>query len=344
MSLPAVAQPEDLIQFVCDDILPETRACVEVPNDDNIRRLASRCILTPRNDWATQLNESVLSKFLMVRSWTCRGLRNFPGLRPRIWHLTRPSTSNTSGSAAVDFKTLRLCPGALVMLLRNLDYEDGFCNGTRCLVIAMSPRALDVLVLTGTGQGKRAFLPRIPMSSVELTLPMKIVRRQFPIRLVWATTINKAQGQSLLCRDLVFFRHFVFFRVPVLRASTRCSGCGLYLPLPALGSCTSRSRAWEGATIFVSWLIIVPSKGTVKGNYSRTMRFIVKCSHFDGCRWLLGKPSGCSRRLITCADVAPLSHCCLSLGTQKSPRAAYNSGFGLRHGTLDVTYHKVLSF
>eukprot|EP00439_Symbiodinium_sp_Y106_P071489 s675_g12.t2 len=159
MSLPAVAQPEDLIQFVCDDILPETRACLEVPNNDNIRRLASRCILTPRNDWATQLNESVLSKFLMVRSWTCRGLRNFPGLRPRIWHLTRPSTSNTSGSAAVDFKTLRLCPGALVMLLRNLDYEDGFCNGTRCLVIAMSPRALDVLVLTGTGKGKRAFLP-----------------------------------------------------------------------------------------------------------------------------------------------------------------------------------------
>ena len=45
MSLPAVAQPEDLIEFVCDDILPETRACVEVPNDDNIRRVASRCIL-----------------------------------------------------------------------------------------------------------------------------------------------------------------------------------------------------------------------------------------------------------------------------------------------------------
>ena len=232
------------------------------------------------------------------------------------------------------------------MLLRNLYYEDGLCNGTRCLVIAMSPRVLDVLVLTGTGKGKRAFLPRIPMSPAELTLPVKIVRYQFPVRLAWTTTINKAQGQSLLCWDLAFFLYFVFFRVPVLRVSTRAQVAVFTCRCRCLlmASCTSRSRAWEGATIFVSWLIIVPAKGTVKGNYSRTMRFIVKCSHFDGCRGLLGKSSGCSRRLITCADFAPLSHCCLSLGTQKSPRAAYNSGFGLRHGTLDVTCRKVLSF
>ena len=92
MSLPAVAQPEDLIQFVCDDILPETRACVEVPNDNNIRRLASRYIR--------------------------RGFSILPGRVPPILPGLPPST-------------LRLCSGALVMLLRNLDYEDGLCYGTR---------------------------------------------------------------------------------------------------------------------------------------------------------------------------------------------------------------------
>ena len=54
-----------------------------------------------------------------------------------------------------------------------------------------------------------------------------------------------------------------------------------------MASCTGRSRAREGATIFGSWLTTDPAKGTVKDSYSRTMKFIVKCSQFDGCRWLL---------------------------------------------------------
>ena len=198
MSLPAAAQSEDLIRFVYNDILQVTYACVNLLDEDNIRRLASRCILTPRNDWAGQLNESVLTKFpedtivelqgtTKLSGATAEDLASYPA--EYLQYLDVPGLPPS---------TLRLCPGALVMLLRNLDYEDGLCNGTRCLVIAMSPRALDVLVLTGVGKGKRAFLPRIPMSPAELTLPVKIVRRQFPVRLAWAATINKAQGQSLL--------------------------------------------------------------------------------------------------------------------------------------------------
>lgn len=92
---------------------------------------------------------------------------------------------------------LTLCRGALVILLRNIDYERGLCNGTRCLVINISARVLDVLVLTGKSIGKRAFIPRIPLSPSEAMLPVKLIRRQFPVRLAWALTINKAQGQTL---------------------------------------------------------------------------------------------------------------------------------------------------
>ncbi|XP_072148444.1 uncharacterized protein [Setaria viridis] len=43
--------------------------------------------------------------------------------------------------------------------------------------------------------GKRVFIPRIPMSpSKDLSLPFKFKRKQFPIRLSFAMTINKAQG------------------------------------------------------------------------------------------------------------------------------------------------------
>ena len=51
-------------------------------------------------------------------------------------------------------------------------------------------------------------LPRIKLSTTEGELPFILSRKQFPIRLCFAMTINKAQGQSL---DMVG----IDLRVPV---------------------------------------------------------------------------------------------------------------------------------
>ena len=92
---------------------------------------------------------------------------------------------------------MRLFPGALVMLLRNLDTEAGICNGVRAIVKRCQPRMLDVLIITGRAAGERVFIPKIDLTSQSTDLPFSLVRRQFPIRLSYAMTINKAQGQSL---------------------------------------------------------------------------------------------------------------------------------------------------
>jgi len=87
------------------------------------------------------------------------------------------------------------CP---VILLRNLDPNNGLCNGTRLKVRAFQDNAIDAEIVGGQHAGKKVFLPRIPMSPCDdISLPFKMKRKQFPIRLSFAMTINKAQGQTI---------------------------------------------------------------------------------------------------------------------------------------------------
>jgi ATP-dependent DNA helicase PIF1 len=53
-------------------------------------------------------------------------------------------------------------------------------------------------ILTGSFQGQRVTLPRVAVTSEpSRDIAFRLRRLQFPIRLSFAMTINKAQGQSL---------------------------------------------------------------------------------------------------------------------------------------------------
>ncbi|CAG8853847.1 15610_t:CDS:2, partial [Gigaspora margarita] len=49
----------------------------------------------------------------------------------------------------------------------------------------------------GVNKEKRIFIPRIRLSPSDSDLPFQLVRRQFLIKLSFAMTINKAQGQTI---------------------------------------------------------------------------------------------------------------------------------------------------
>jgi ATP-dependent exoDNAse (exonuclease V) alpha subunit len=45
--------------------------------------------------------------------------------------------------------------------------------------------------------GEKVFIPRLSLSPSDVKIPFKFQRRQFPISVSFAMTINKSQGQSL---------------------------------------------------------------------------------------------------------------------------------------------------
>ena len=90
---------------------------------------------------------------------------------------------------------LHLKINCIVMLIRNISVHEGLCNGTRLRILDLANNLLKCKVLTGDKAGQIVFLNRITLYS-DKEYPFTFKRRQFPIKLAFAMTINKAQGQT----------------------------------------------------------------------------------------------------------------------------------------------------
>ncbi|KAL3640090.1 hypothetical protein CASFOL_015058 [Castilleja foliolosa] len=95
------------------------------------------------------------------------------------------------------------------MLLRNLDHSMGLCNGTRLVVTKLATHVIECKILTGAKAGEKVLLPRLNLTPSDTRIPFKFQRRQFPVMISYAMTINKSQGQSLSSVGL-FLKNPVF--------------------------------------------------------------------------------------------------------------------------------------
>ncbi|KAL0771051.1 hypothetical protein Bca101_036202 [Brassica carinata] len=108
-----------------------------------------------------------------------------------------PDFLNTIKVSGLPNHSLHLKVGCPVMLLRNIDHTNGLMNGTRLQITEMDDLLVKAKVITGEKVGKTVVIPRLSITPSDKKLPFKMRRRQLPIAVAFAITINKSQGQSL---------------------------------------------------------------------------------------------------------------------------------------------------
>ena len=194
LQLPRYIRRFSTVDQLCDQLYPQQLLNNAV---NSHRALIGRAILAFLNDTVNDFNDVLLDR--MPGEEFCFEAVNYvevpedaAGAEPfAVEYLQSISLASILPSC------LRLKIGVPIILLRNLSPKEGLCNGTRMRVLGIRRTSLQVAIMGGKLDGKICLLPRIKLTTSDDDLPFILQRTQFPVRLCFAMTVNKSQGQSL---------------------------------------------------------------------------------------------------------------------------------------------------
>ncbi|XP_062189934.1 uncharacterized protein LOC133892964 [Phragmites australis] len=198
---------EEFIKIPCDLLLnkgDDSRETIVkstypnlMSNYKNRNFLEERAILCPRNETVEQINDYIMSQIKgeEVTYLSCDSLCN--ASTNNMEHMYPKEFLNTLKFPGIPNHELKLKVRLPVMLLRNINQYTGLCNGTRMTITQLGKNSIEAQIITGTYVGDKVTIPRIIMSPSDTKWPFKLRRRQYPLSVCFAMTINKSQGQSL---------------------------------------------------------------------------------------------------------------------------------------------------
>jgi len=214
----------DLVSHTYPNLAAVSKSVLqEDTREEDMAYFCERAILSPRNLDVDALNLEILKSFPDATKVTYYSEDSVDASTPDealLWPLDFLNSLTVSGLPPHE---LTLCPGAVVMLIRNLDVDKGLCNGVRAVVVRTHRYVLDLLLISGTNKGSRVYVPRLSLAPKSPDLPFVLRRKQFPVKLAWGMTINKAQGQTL-ARVGIYLPRPVFTHGQLYVALSRACG------------------------------------------------------------------------------------------------------------------------
>ncbi|XP_022028245.1 uncharacterized protein LOC110929395 [Helianthus annuus] len=158
---------------------------------------SERAILAPKNEVVHEINDRLLALFPgeEVECLNSDSLCPTEEINdPLHQDLYNPDVLNSVKVSGLPNHRLVLKLGVPVMLLRNIDPQNGLCNGTRLQITRLGKRVIEAEILSGSNVGSRTYIPRISMIPSNKKIPFKF---------------QQSQGQSLsrvglYLRDPVF--------------------------------------------------------------------------------------------------------------------------------------------
>lgn len=110
----------------------------------------------------------------------------------RVVAMTREGINFINKCSRVEEK-LEICVGAQVMLLKNINVDEGLVNGSRGVVEAYDEEAKTITVVFHEGSVITLTPEEFEINGGDVLYK----RLQFPIKLAWAITIHKSQGMTI---------------------------------------------------------------------------------------------------------------------------------------------------
>jgi len=171
------------------------------PHPENYELSNKAAIICTTNESVDRFNDLILQKLPLpcATFHAADILQETDSNRNRLERLGRANVLDYAKHVST-FSTRKIPPfllhlkeNAIVYIIRNL--EHGWSNGTRARVSRMGAHTVEVVSLTGSSKGETRIIPRVSCN-FKVYKDIVITRRQFPLRLAFATTVHKAKGQE----------------------------------------------------------------------------------------------------------------------------------------------------